>query len=196
MIEDNEPAAKWLSLISQALNRPQYDSDASQGSRVSNYSKESKTHFFQKPSLKVLSRNFRADTRLLETCNCPLEARALDSRRPKKLREGRNKFESVSGDGFLSAAIPASPSPCSMRYSLIASKQMVGIFLSVWTRDELVQHIGHLRVSCIGRGIMGCFGNKVSSSCSFPFDSIRSIAPPCIYGWYKHRVSDPSVSLV
>lgn len=173
VIEDIEPASRWLSLICQALNRPQYDSDTSQGSRVSNYSKDSKNqcsthHFFEKPSLKVLSRNFRADTRLLKTCNCPLEARALDNRRrPKKLRERRSKFDYVSGDEFLSAAIPSCPSsPCSMGYSLIASKQMVGLFLSVWARDGLVQHIGHLRVSCIGRGIMGCLGNKVSSTCS------------------------------
>eukprot|EP00261_Vitis_vinifera_P017277 XP_010646885.1 PREDICTED: type I inositol polyphosphate 5-phosphatase 5 [Vitis vinifera] len=167
VIEDNEPAAKWLALICQALNSPQYDPDTTDGSRLSNYSKDSKTqggshHFFQKPSLKVLSRNFRADTRLLKTCNCPLETRASDRRRPKKLRERINKFDSASADDFLSAAdIPSYPSsPCSTGYSLITSKQMVGIFLSVWARDELVQHIGHLRVSCIGRGIMGCLGNK------------------------------------
>ncbi|RVX23613.1 Type I inositol polyphosphate 5-phosphatase 5 [Vitis vinifera] len=97
VIEDNEPAAKWLALICQALNSPQYDPDTTDGSRLSNYSKDSKTqggshHFFQKPSLKVLSRNFRADTRLLKTCNCPLETRASDRRRPKKLRERINKL--------------------------------------------------------------------------------------------------------
>lgn len=189
MIEDNEPAAKWLALICQALNSPQYDPDTTDGSRLSNYSKDSKTqggshHFFQKPSLKVLSRNFRADTRLLKTCNCPLETRASDRRRPKKLRERINKFDSASADDFLSAAdIPSYPSsPCSTGYSLITSKQMVGIFLSVWARDELVQHIGHLRVSCIGRGIMGCLGNKVSSTCSVPFDSNRSKSHHRIYG--------------
>jgi hypothetical protein len=39
---------------------------------------------------------------------------------------------------------------------------MVGIFLSVWVRKELVPHIGHLRVDSVGRGIMGLLGNKVS----------------------------------
>ncbi|CAN1258584.1 Type I inositol polyphosphate 5-phosphatase 10 [Linum perenne] len=47
-----------------------------------------------------------------------------------------------------------------MRYSLIVGKQMVGIFLTVWMKKELVQHVGHLRVSYISRGIMGCLGNK------------------------------------
>ncbi|KAJ6916923.1 type I inositol polyphosphate 5-phosphatase 5-like [Populus alba x Populus x berolinensis] len=45
-------------------------------------------------------------------------------------------------------------------YNLIARKQIVGIFLSVWVRKELVPHIGHLRVDSVGRGIMGRLGNK------------------------------------
>ncbi|URE16440.1 endonuclease exonuclease phosphatase family domain containing protein [Musa troglodytarum] len=78
VMEDNEPAAKWLALISQALNEPRDEVD---DSNVSIYYKES-------------------------------------------------------------------------------SKQMVGIFLAVWVRSELVQHIGHLRMASVGRGIMGCLGNK------------------------------------
>ncbi|RWW17014.1 hypothetical protein GW17_00019073 [Ensete ventricosum] len=46
-------------------------------------------------------------------------------------------------------------------YHLVASKQMVGIFLCVWVRTRLVQCITSLKVSCVGRGIMGCMGNKV-----------------------------------
>lgn len=48
-----------------------------------------------------------------------------------------------------------------MKYGLVASKQMVGIFLTVWMRKELIQHVTHLRISCVTRGIMGCLGNKV-----------------------------------
>jgi hypothetical protein len=59
--------------------------------------------------------------------------------------------------------IPSYPSSLTDRtYNLIARKQMVGIFLSVWVRKELVPHIGHLRVDSVGRGIMGRLGNKVS----------------------------------
>lgn len=48
-----------------------------------------------------------------------------------------------------------------MTYTLISSKQMVGLFLSVWVRTDLVPAVGHLRVSSLGRGILGRLGNKV-----------------------------------
>lgn len=44
----------------------------------------------------------------------------------------------------------------------IISKQMVGIFISVWTRRDLYPFIRHASVSCVGCGIMGCLGNKVT----------------------------------
>lgn len=52
------------------------------------------------------------------------------------------------------------------RYCLAANKQMVGIFLSVWVRTDLRQHVTNLKVSCVGRGIMGYLGNKGSTSIS------------------------------
>jgi hypothetical protein len=42
----------------------------------------------------------------------------------------------------------------------VACKQMVGLFATVWARRELVPHVGHVRFSCVGRGIMGCLSNK------------------------------------
>jgi len=48
------------------------------------------------------------------------------------------------------------------RYCLAASKQMVGIFLCVWVRADLCNHVSNLKVSCVGRGIMGYLGNKVT----------------------------------
>lgn len=59
------------------------------------------------------------------------------------------------------ASTPEHSSPNQLNYSLIASKQMVGLFLSVWVKNELVPHIAHVRLSSLGRGIMGCLGNKV-----------------------------------
>lgn len=47
-------------------------------------------------------------------------------------------------------------------FQCIISKQMVGIFISVWTRRDLCPFIRNSSVSCIGCGIMGCLGNKVS----------------------------------
>lgn len=47
------------------------------------------------------------------------------------------------------------------RYCLVASKQMVGIFLTVWVRSEIRGDVKNLKVSCVGRGLMGYLGNKV-----------------------------------
>lgn len=47
------------------------------------------------------------------------------------------------------------------RYSLVASKQMVGVYLTVWVRSELTEHVRNVKVSCVGRGLMGYLGNKV-----------------------------------
>ncbi|KAL4645398.1 hypothetical protein ACB092_02G232800 [Castanea dentata] len=193
VIEDNEPAVKWLALISQALNKPQYESiysssDIGPGSKVSNNNITrdsskctSSLNFFQRPSLRAIRRSFRADSTLLKSCNCQ-DSLSRERWRVRKLSEPSSKLYSSgshqigrhsSVDEYLSIAdipfsptspsSPSLPSPTShshMSYSLVASKQMVGIFLSVWARKELVPHIGHLRVSSVGRGIMGCFGNK------------------------------------
>ncbi|KAL6535291.1 Type IV inositol polyphosphate 5-phosphatase 7 [Orobanche minor] len=51
-------------------------------------------------------------------------------------------------------------------YSLVARKQMVGIFLTVWVRSELREHVRNIKVSCVGRGLMGYLGNKGSISIS------------------------------
>nr|CAB3452071.1 unnamed protein product [Digitaria exilis] len=52
------------------------------------------------------------------------------------------------------------------RYCLVASKQMVGIFLTVWVRNEIRDDVRNLKVSCVGRGLMGYLGNKGSISIS------------------------------
>uniref|UniRef100_A0A3Q7I858 Inositol polyphosphate-related phosphatase domain-containing protein n=1 Tax=Solanum lycopersicum TaxID=4081 RepID=A0A3Q7I858_SOLLC len=56
--------------------------------------------------------------------------------------------------------------PRNSRYCLVASKQMVGIFLTVWVRSELREHVRNMKVSCVGRGLMGYLGNKGSISVS------------------------------
>ncbi|XP_008795687.1 type IV inositol polyphosphate 5-phosphatase 7-like [Phoenix dactylifera] len=52
------------------------------------------------------------------------------------------------------------------RYCLVASKQMVGIFLTIWVRSEIRDDVKNLKVSCVGRGLMGYLGNKGSISIS------------------------------
>jgi hypothetical protein len=61
--------------------------------------------------------------------------------------------------------------PGRSKYSLVASKQMVGIFLTVWVRGELKDHVKNMKVSCVGRGLMGYLGNKVN----FKSIAIRSV---------------------
>jgi hypothetical protein len=47
------------------------------------------------------------------------------------------------------------------KYVRIVSKQMVGIYVSVWVQRKLRRHIHHLKVSQVGVGLMGYMGNKV-----------------------------------
>lgn len=51
-------------------------------------------------------------------------------------------------------------------YVRIVSKQMIGIFLTVWVRKGLRKHIQNLKVSTVGVGVMGYIGNKGSVSIS------------------------------
>ncbi|OVA20435.1 hypothetical protein BVC80_1209g20 [Macleaya cordata] len=195
VIEDNEPAAKWLALINQALNKssgvdnnlnsPSTSSDystsfSSQASRTKSMTpRDSKSSsgllFFQKPSLKTFSKNFRTEKgRRLKTCNCTSELERKYSKescfkcqQPDVSEENSSSEEEDNSSSFMVTDIAAVSGTNHLKYSLIVCKQMVGIFLTIWVRKELVQHIGHLRASCIGRGIMGYLGNKVS------IDSIR-----------------------
>ncbi|KAF5467695.1 hypothetical protein F2P56_011926 [Juglans regia] len=48
----------------------------------------------------------------------------------------------------------------------MVSKQMVGIFLTIWARRSLRRHIQNLKVSTVGVGVMGYIGNKGSISVS------------------------------
>ncbi|XP_050231877.1 type I inositol polyphosphate 5-phosphatase 2 [Mercurialis annua] len=52
------------------------------------------------------------------------------------------------------------------KYMRIVSKQMVGIYVSIWVRKRLRRHINNLKVSPVGVGLMGYMGNKGSISIS------------------------------
>ncbi|KAF8411586.1 hypothetical protein HHK36_004142 [Tetracentron sinense] len=55
----------------------------------------------------------------------------------------------------------------------IVSKQMVGVFLTVWVRRSFRRHIQNLKVSTIGVGVMGYIGNKGSISVSMSIYQTR-----------------------
>jgi hypothetical protein len=48
------------------------------------------------------------------------------------------------------------------QYVRLISKQMVGVFISVWFRRSLQKHIQNVRVSIVGVGARGFLGNKAS----------------------------------
>ncbi|KAK3128766.1 hypothetical protein QOZ80_6BG0466050 [Eleusine coracana subsp. coracana] len=206
VVEDNEPASRWLAIIHQALNVPQDQDDdddnpppppppepADTGRhhrrRESSASRSSGgggsgNLFFQTPSLKLLSNSYRVDSAVVKTCNCSPEPSST-RRRATEMRATLYRAEAEAAAAAAASTIGGETTSTSGRddadadspddrvpdedeeegtaaasYCLIASKQMVGLFLSVWVKKELVEHIGHLRVDCVGRGIMGWLGNK------------------------------------
>lgn len=181
-IEDNGSAAKWLSLISQSLNKTP-DDHAAHNTSTTFKSKPSKlgsikpitvnggSLFSQKISLRTASRIYMAERRRrIKSCNCmPESERKYGKDSCFKCQQSNfdyNDFSSEEDEGSSGVVTPELTtlgSTNQMRYSLIKSKQMVGIFVTIWVKRELVQHISHLRASCISRGILGYLGNKVCS---------------------------------
>ncbi|KAL8114907.1 type I inositol polyphosphate 5-phosphatase 10-like isoform X1 [Apium graveolens] len=178
-IEDNGSAAKWLSLISQSLNKTP-DDHATHNTHTTFKSKPSKlgsikpitvngaSMFSQKISLRTASRIYMAERRRrIKSCNCmPESERKYTKDSCFKCQQSNfdyNDFSSEEDEGSSGVVTPELTtlgSTNQMRYSLIKSKQMVGIFVTIWVKRELVQHISHLRASCISRGILGYLGNK------------------------------------
>ncbi|XP_020575627.1 type I inositol polyphosphate 5-phosphatase 5-like [Phalaenopsis equestris] len=166
VIEDNEPATKWLALIASALNSSsgRYLSDRDDFSSDSNSSKHinqaKERTAFQRSSLKALSKHHRANSALVKTCNCSIDPSSMRWK-ARELREFIHRLESITIDENSPLTCCGGPEKViGDTYCLVSNKQMVGIFLSVWVKNDLVQHIGHLRVSSTGRGIMGYLGNK------------------------------------
>ncbi|CAO2833085.1 unnamed protein product [Amaranthus hypochondriacus] len=179
VLEDSEPAARWLTLINQSLNKNNnhfqtlrkatslINAKPFGGTKQAKLtSTSSGSLFFPKYSLKTVSKQFRTESKKrLKTCNCASE---LDRRytrescfRCQQSSVSDDDLSSEEDDGpngvVFSEIINSSAND--QKYSLIVSKQMVGIFLTIWVKRELVQHICHLKTSCISRGIMG-LGNK------------------------------------
>ncbi|XP_010677295.2 type I inositol polyphosphate 5-phosphatase 2 isoform X1 [Beta vulgaris subsp. vulgaris] len=80
-----------------------------------------------------------------------------------------DSFYGVSEDVFpCSDGVDACP-----KYVRIVSKQMVGIYVSVWVRKKLRRHISNLKVFPVGVGFMGYMGNKGSISVSMSLHQSR-----------------------
>uniref|UniRef100_A0A452ZDN6 Inositol polyphosphate-related phosphatase domain-containing protein n=1 Tax=Aegilops tauschii subsp. strangulata TaxID=200361 RepID=A0A452ZDN6_AEGTS len=190
VIEDNEPAARWLALINRTLNRtvdgdadifchkPSLSLDSTSSRSSSNldasFSNRSGSAIFQS-SLKSIRKPYMPTQRkLLKICNCSVEMprksykdacfgcpqahiNETDSSEEDEVDDRSNNASGYVVDGVISSA---SASSDQLKYNLVSCKRMVGIFVTVWAKKELVPHIGHVRTSCVGRGVMGYLGNK------------------------------------
>ncbi|KAK6244827.1 hypothetical protein QUC31_011236 [Theobroma cacao] len=151
--EDNGPAAKWLSLIRQALNSNRSDQELAQY-----YSNSTEARSPSSPQLELQAglkpRISFSDLLSIEDEFGKEDFERLLYLNSSSSEEGSPRPTCMSG------------SPNQQRFCLAASKQMVGLFLCVWVRADLYKHISSLKVSCVGRGIMGYLGNKGSISIS------------------------------
>ncbi|XP_021642894.2 type I inositol polyphosphate 5-phosphatase 8 isoform X2 [Hevea brasiliensis] len=148
--EDNGPAVKWLCLIRQALNRNKNDQEFPQ--------------YYKNATEAKHSSSPQADQ---QACFKPrVSFSDLLSLEDELGNEDFKRLLCLSEEGSPSPPCFSAGSPMRQHYCLAVSKQMVGIFLCVWVRSDLYKHISNLKVSCVGRGIMGYLGNKGSISIS------------------------------
>lgn len=177
--ENNVPAARWLHLIRHTLNNSRYPSMRScstpssiwheavefteylndLGADMASLEKEVEPFF-----LNVYQKGDHHSHKAV--VNGPGERTCGG----KSNRSGDSQPSTPISSPILSCRSLASyDQPVTQnrsRYALIASKQMVGIFLSVWIRGDLRRHVRNLKVSCVGCGLMGFLGNKGSISIS------------------------------
>jgi hypothetical protein len=142
--EDKGPACQWLDLIRRALN-PSSSSPESRGSHV----------LFPLDSLQKGRVSF-SDLLAAEDSRLSTASELDDDASEPSTSNPESSSEEEAGD-FGGAARRLR----GHGYRLAASKQMVGIFLCVWVRADLLPCVTSLRISCVGRGIMGYMGNKV-----------------------------------
>ncbi|KAF2316313.1 hypothetical protein GH714_041654 [Hevea brasiliensis] len=90
---------------------------------------------------------------------------SLSDASDKSSEEEDNIFSEVPGEKNNNGFIMDNGNP-RPKYVRIVSKQMVGIYISVWVRKRLRRHINNLKVSPVGVGLMGYMGNKGSVSVS------------------------------
>ncbi|XP_019439378.1 PREDICTED: type IV inositol polyphosphate 5-phosphatase 3-like isoform X1 [Lupinus angustifolius] len=102
----------------------------------------------------------------------PTSFKSVKSFKSSKSFKAYNSFKSIMNDMPGMGLLPEIDLEALMKrkrrssYVRIMSKQMVGIFITIWVRRSLRKHIQNLKVSTVGVGIMGYIGNKGSISVS------------------------------
>ncbi|XP_012476211.2 type I inositol polyphosphate 5-phosphatase 4 [Gossypium raimondii] len=147
--EDNGPARKWLALIRKTLN-------SNPGTRpVTDPLMELDADFDGSMRRKTSFQSMRPS-------DCDTNSRWGSSESDDETDSPVN-MQSF-GESF--AMQETNNQNGHSRYCLAASKQMVGIFLTVWVKNDLRDNVRDMKVSCVGRGLMGYLGNKGSISIS------------------------------
>ncbi len=83
---------------------------------------------------------------------------------PGAVREGDK--ESATFAPSISSTSTMFSSPCRQnRFLRVVSKQMVGIYITIWIRSDLRHHVHDIKVCCVGCGIFNYLGNKVGFFC-------------------------------
>lgn len=181
--------------------------------------KQKASSFFHRRSFQSLSRSMRMDDNNLSMAQPRLDRRfsvcdrAIFGHRPSdydpNYKCGSSDEENGPGDspvtGYYSPidysgsfSMEDRDRSCGQsRYCLVASKQMVGIFLTIWVKSDLRDEVRNLKVSCVGRGLMGYLGNKVHycflSLSLFSFFNENSLSKcgekvPLLIFWFVPRV--------
>ncbi|KAK8983787.1 hypothetical protein V6N11_009572 [Hibiscus sabdariffa] len=166
--EDNKPIPKWEAIIRRTLNK--------------SLEPESKHRCYSAPPSPCSVADVSTDEvpglqlEYLETANevgqnFEKGIYGFDCETGLVWPEDENQqvgfFSETSGDSFLEATIEEDDHDRTMsrsKYVRIVSKQMVGIYISVWVRKRLRKHVSNLKVSPVGVGLMGYLGNKDSLS--------------------------------
>ncbi|KAF8089427.1 hypothetical protein N665_0506s0033 [Sinapis alba] len=192
--EDNGPARKWVSLIRRTLNTLPGGSCRTPSpvphpvAELDSDFEEANASFYHRRSFQSLSKSLRMNNldvsaasmqphldRRFSVCDrfmlghdyydqsfryCSSEEDDEDNVQDYN-SPSYDQYSSVSRSGsFVTEERDKS------KYCLVASKQMVGIFLTVWVKRDLRDSVKNLKVSCVGRGLMGYLGNKGSISIS------------------------------
>ncbi|KAG0556610.1 hypothetical protein KC19_11G067000 [Ceratodon purpureus] len=75
------------------------------------------------------------------------------------------------------------------QYSRVASKQMVGIFISVWVRSDLRRYVNNVKVCVVGCGILNFLRNKGAVSVSMSLHQ-TSFCFVCTHLTSGHKAGD------
>ncbi|KAL0911877.1 hypothetical protein M5K25_017808 [Dendrobium thyrsiflorum] len=180
--EDNGPASKWISIIRKTLNNlTELDIDSeSLGSSIG----KKNLSFFHRRSLQSLNHGSRIDGDLIDH-QAAINRRfsvcdeVIFGGRPSDFDPSftwgvssddenvevdslDNLFFSPISYGYGVSTNMEDRERCAglSRYCLVVNKQMVGIFLTLWVRCEIRDDVKNLKVSHVGRGLMGYLGNK------------------------------------